>query len=299
MNDKDQIKELFSKKLGNYEAKVNPALWENIASQVGAQSTTAATGLSLISKVIIGSIAAASVIGIITYSLSDSPKVTTPSDEQISENKTEVIENQQDITIEKEDVELQKVIQSENRRAETTESIEENTAPIEVEEPLISNDNNVSEVNDVAETNTDQSEQSNQTDNSLEEKTEENTPLPKIEPQKTGEPLNNETVENKDVPEPPTVSESYTIEKLPNVFSPNNDGSNDIFFIKNTGLSDFTLVVMDNQNRTVYKTTDPDFKWDGIGLNGQQVPKGNYVYFLTAKDANGAPVNKYNTLTIR
>ena len=55
MEGKDNIKELFSQKLGSYEAKVNPELWAKISTQVAAGATTAvATGLSLFAKVAIG-----------------------------------------------------------------------------------------------------------------------------------------------------------------------------------------------------------------------------------------------------
>ena len=77
MKGRDEIKELFSEKLGNYEAKVNPELWTNIASQIGAATATtaASTGISFLTKWIIGaSIASAvAVTTIIVVNNADEP----------------------------------------------------------------------------------------------------------------------------------------------------------------------------------------------------------------------------------
>ena len=71
MNEKDNIKDLFSKKLTNYEAKVDPQLWTNISSQIGSAvtSTAAGTGVSLLTKVIIGTVVTAAVVttGVILF----------------------------------------------------------------------------------------------------------------------------------------------------------------------------------------------------------------------------------------
>ena len=55
MKGRDEIKELFSDKLGNFEAQVRPDMWANIASQIGGTTTSvASSGLSLLSKTFIG-----------------------------------------------------------------------------------------------------------------------------------------------------------------------------------------------------------------------------------------------------
>ncbi len=92
--------------------------------------------------------------------------------------------------------------------------------------------------------------------------------------------------------------ENYSISKMPDVFSPNNDGVNDFFFVINEGLSDFNVVIMNDKNETVFQSQKTDFKWDGNGLNGEQVVEGKYVYFIIAKDRKGNVVNKHSLLTI-
>ena len=55
---------------------------------------------------------------------------------------------------------------------------------------------------------------------------------------------------------------------------------------------------MNSNNETVFQSQNPDFNWDGTGLNGKQVPVGKYVYFLIAKDRNDNIVNEHSLLTI-
>ena len=282
MKDKDQIKELFSEKLGNYEAKVNPQLWSNIASQVAVQSTTAVVGVSIVSKIIIGAIAAASVIGLFVYSLSSTEIV----DETIE--NTNVLVEQKSIKKESE-IAQPKTADSEVKKPSTV-SLENTNSEVDIESttPII---DSVTEI--IKEVNL---------TNVLSEEHEEIEPLIKEETKEAllVEENIKETIEiqNETIEEELEVTPAYSIDKLPNTFSPNNDGQNDYFFIKNTGLKDFNLVVLDDKNRTIYQSSNPDFNWDGITLSGSMVPSGRYVYFITALDKEGNPINKYNSLTI-
>lgn len=68
--------------------------------------------------------------------------------------------------------------------------------------------------------------------------------------------------------------------ELPNVFTPNNDGKNDVFepfpycFVES-----IDLVVYNRWGQPVFETTDPDIQWDGIHMDsGTQVPDGVYYY---------------------
>nr|WP_299202534.1 gliding motility-associated C-terminal domain-containing protein [uncultured Brumimicrobium sp.] len=66
MKDKDQIEELFQKELGNYQAKVDPNLWNGIQAGISGVGTATGVGSSigLVGKIIIGaSVAAAITVG--------------------------------------------------------------------------------------------------------------------------------------------------------------------------------------------------------------------------------------------
>ncbi len=70
------------------------------------------------------------------------------------------------------------------------------------------------------------------------------------------------------------------IYELPNAFSPNGDGINDVFtpfkpfrFIDSVDCQIFT-----RWGTLVYSTSDPQINWDGNNLNGKPVPPGTYYY---------------------
>jgi gliding motility-associated-like protein len=68
--------------------------------------------------------------------------------------------------------------------------------------------------------------------------------------------------------------------QLPNVFTPNNDGVNDILtFIKSEGLFDYTITIINRWGNRVYYGEN-NFHWDGNTQNGEPVTEGNYFYTL-------------------
>ena len=58
-------------------------------------------------------------------------------------------------------------------------------------------------------------------------------------------------------------------------------------------------MVIDGKNKIVFSSQDPDFKWDGTLMNGYEAPSGNYIYYVTAKDAQGGAVTRSSSLMIR
>lgn len=96
-----------------------------------------------------------------------------------------------------------------------------------------------------------------------------------------------------------TVEIEGMFTRLPNVFTPNNDGDNDYFYIGSEGLVEFQLTVFDNEHQLVYQTTSPDFSWNGVNQRtGQLVLHGRYYYTIAAKDAQGNTINTYQLLEI-
>src|SRR5690606_38132768 len=66
--------------------------------------------------------------------------------------------------------------------------------------------------------------------------------------------------------------------ELPNVFSPNGDGTNDFFkAIKVRQIEKINLSVTDRWGNLVFQTTDPFFTWDGISQStGNPVSEGTF-----------------------
>lgn len=71
---------------------------------------------------------------------------------------------------------------------------------------------------------------------------------------------------------------------LPNIFTPNNDGVNDLFLAK--GVYDFSLQIFNRWGNVVFKSDAPGTWWDGKSENGKDVPDGVYFYILNAADRN-------------
>ncbi len=82
--------------------------------------------------------------------------------------------------------------------------------------------------------------------------------------------------------------------EVPNVFTPNGDGSNDVFFMKTANLSEINAIIFDRWGNKVYETnsTSGNIAWDGKNLQGKECASGVYFYVITAK---GKDEKEYNT----
>lgn len=86
---------------------------------------------------------------------------------------------------------------------------------------------------------------------------------------------------------------------LPTVFTPDNDGINDLFFIESNGLSTFNLTIFDQNRKVVFQTDDVDFTWDGVHqFTNEKVAAGDYYYIIAAEDESGNHINSYQRLKI-
>lgn len=66
---------------------------------------------------------------------------------------------------------------------------------------------------------------------------------------------------------------------IPNVFSPNGDGINDIFQVQYTGDQPYDLQILDRWGEPIFATHSKLAHWDGK-LKGQPAPDGAYYYHL-------------------
>ena len=297
MSDKDQIKELFSEKLGNYEAKVNPELWTNIASQVGVASTaTASTGMSLLAKAIIGISAAAVVTtGTILYSNSKEDAFRKEATSSVTLPKEKRVTGKEDVP----DMEIQKDRKQKNLSKNTV--VTDNTGK------------NVSSLKETAEPTTTEDVVDNTTDQGLAEvgknigsgskevvNREKQIPsalnkgnsdsiqnpiqIEKEHLTLEDDPLN--SIEEKQTEEEKTAP--FELNNLPNVFTPNGDFTNDYFELDLPELKSFTILIQDQRGQTVFESNDPHFRWDGTSIiTGQRVDKGIHSYVIIAENIKG------------
>lgn len=69
---------------------------------------------------------------------------------------------------------------------------------------------------------------------------------------------------------------------VPNVFTPNGDGINDIFRAKTQSLEYFHGVIINRWGRKVYEWNDPQGGWNGK-IHGKYASPGTYYYIVTAR----------------
>ncbi|MGE0562299.1 MAG: gliding motility-associated C-terminal domain-containing protein [Flavobacteriales bacterium] len=75
-----------------------------------------------------------------------------------------------------------------------------------------------------------------------------------------------------------------TLEFVPNVFTPNGDGMNDVFQI--SGISNpcndnIALKIYNRWGIEIFESSDPIFEWDGKNKSGNEVPSGTYYLIVT------------------
>lgn len=72
---------------------------------------------------------------------------------------------------------------------------------------------------------------------------------------------------------------------IPNVFTPNSDGANDVYSITSKGMKEWNLTIVNRWGNVVFETTDPGTAWDGT-INGEPCEDGTYFYVLKAKSTS-------------
>ena len=288
MKDKDQIQELFSKNLGNHEATVRPDLWNGIAAQI-TTGASASVGVSVLTKIIISTISVAAIsTAVVLYATQDSK---IEKDAKTIENDSKMIVLEEKEPVFEENKTISPII--EDKEEVITNSNESMVAEVK-ELTLQQNESSLSEENN---SNSQQGVLKERKDESENDLLENTTASNENLQNKEEETIKDKTEFPIEI-EKENLVEGYTISKMPDVFSPNNDGQNDLLFITSDGISDFSIVIMDQNSNVVYKSSAVDFKWNGVDLYGNPVETGQYVYFITGKDRNGNSVSKYQSLTI-
>lgn len=69
---------------------------------------------------------------------------------------------------------------------------------------------------------------------------------------------------------------------IPNVFSPNGDGTNDEFYIPNSGLKEYKIEIYDRWGVKIFESEAPSIHWDGHSTSGMPCTDGTYYYILHA-----------------
>ncbi len=120
-----------------------------------------------------------------------------------------------------------------------------------------------------------------------------------------------------DVPNQPTVYTVYAVDEngckssdtvfvdingimevfVPNIFSPNGDGSNDELNVQGPRLFDYSIEIYDRWGKRMFVTTEQDEFWDGT-FNGEPLAPQTFVYVLKGTTILGDEIIKEGNVTI-
>ena len=84
---------------------------------------------------------------------------------------------------------------------------------------------------------------------------------------------------------------------VPNTFTPNGDGKNDVFKAYGNYLQKLNMKVFNQWGEKVYETSDVTGGWDGT-YKGSQAPVGVYVYVVSATMPDGRTISKKGTVNL-
>jgi gliding motility-associated-like protein len=74
---------------------------------------------------------------------------------------------------------------------------------------------------------------------------------------------------------------------IPNVFTPNGDGSNDVFTVDGTNLESVEAEIFNRWGQKMYEWKHVKGYWDGRTQSGIEAPDGTYFYIISAKGIDG------------
>jgi len=94
---------------------------------------------------------------------------------------------------------------------------------------------------------------------------------------------------------PPKEPESVVY--IPNIFTPNNDSHNDVFYVRGQQIESLHLMVYNRWGNMVFESNDIKQGWDGTH-NGRECAEGVFFYVAEIGFANGVRVFKKGTVTL-
>ena len=81
--------------------------------------------------------------------------------------------------------------------------------------------------------------------------------------------------------------------EIPNVFSPNGDGTNEFFSIKYKGYKNLNMIIFNRWGNKLFETSNPGAGWDGTGAS-----EGTYYYIVTGTGSDNKNFEAKGYLTL-
>jgi gliding motility-associated-like protein len=84
---------------------------------------------------------------------------------------------------------------------------------------------------------------------------------------------------------------------VPNAFSPNNDGLNDIEFVLGNCIAKMQFIIFNRWGEKVFESTNPKEAWDGT-FNGEKMNTAVFVYYLKATLITGEEIVQKGNISL-
>lgn len=84
---------------------------------------------------------------------------------------------------------------------------------------------------------------------------------------------------------------------IPNAFSPNGDGVNDIFKINDGIYANFSILIYNRWGNLVFNSEDPSQGWDGQ-FEGQPATSGTYLYRISFQNADNLLITRTGSFVL-
>lgn len=84
---------------------------------------------------------------------------------------------------------------------------------------------------------------------------------------------------------------------VPNIFSPNGDNENDVFYVRGQGFKSISINIFNRWGQKVFESDDVNNGWDGT-FNGQEMNTGVFVYYINLELFNGEKIQKQGNITL-
>lgn len=94
-----------------------------------------------------------------------------------------------------------------------------------------------------------------------------------------------------------TDQPNYII-KVPNIFTPNDDGSNDDVYLEHFGINNFEMVIYDRWGMEVWRGNDINKGWDGKVKGKDDAAEGQYFWVITANTVTKVDINRTGSITL-
>ncbi len=88
--------------------------------------------------------------------------------------------------------------------------------------------------------------------------------------------------------------------EVPNVFTPNNDNNNDIFFLHVANITELNTVIFDRWGNKVFETNSNtgNIAWDGKNMWGKEAAAGTYFYIIKGTGKDGTAYDKKGNVSL-